>query len=118
MSEVDGMDVIARDQRCPKCGKPSVSPPDEVYCLDCATEGWEQDTIAHLRHQLAGAVAESERLRREVADLREVNARLVQAEKDAVAARLAAQDALYDAGGQSESRAGTDEIQDGGPDGR
>lgn len=52
------MSDIERDEgeRCPKCGKPSVSPPAEVYCVECATEGWQEDAIAHLRHQLAGAV--------------------------------------------------------------
>jgi hypothetical protein len=34
-------------QVCPKCGKPSASPPAEVYCVDCATEGWEKDAAAH-----------------------------------------------------------------------
>lgn len=29
---------------CPKCGSASASPPDEVYCVECATEGWELDT--------------------------------------------------------------------------
>ena len=32
---------------CPKCGKPSASPPAEVFCVDCATEGWEKDATAH-----------------------------------------------------------------------
>jgi hypothetical protein len=52
------MSEIERDEseRCPKCGKPSASPPAEVYCVECATEGWQEDAIAHLRHQLAGAV--------------------------------------------------------------
>jgi hypothetical protein len=40
-------DVRGDEWACPKCGKPSASPPAEVYCVDCATEGWEQDAAAH-----------------------------------------------------------------------
>jgi hypothetical protein len=36
------------DPGCPKCGKASASPPAEVFCVDCATEGWEADAAAHL----------------------------------------------------------------------
>jgi hypothetical protein len=72
-------------ERCPKCGKPSASPPAEVYCVECATEGWQEDAIAHLRHQLAGAVAENEKLRLQVAALEndgmELAARLGEAEE-------------------------------------
>jgi uncharacterized OB-fold protein len=32
--------------QCPKCGADSASPPAEVYCIECATEGWEQDAAA------------------------------------------------------------------------
>jgi len=40
--------VPHEQQTCPKCGKPSASPPAEVYCVDCATEGWEKDAAAHI----------------------------------------------------------------------
>jgi hypothetical protein len=40
-------DARSDEEGCPKCGKPSVSPPAEVYCVDCATEGWERDAVAH-----------------------------------------------------------------------
>lgn len=46
-----------RDQEgsvCPKCGEPSVSPPAEVYCVECATEGWQDDAAAWRRARRDG----------------------------------------------------------------
>jgi len=46
------MTDIERDPNiCPECGKPSELPLAEVYCVECATEGWQDDAIAHLRHR-------------------------------------------------------------------
>lgn len=54
---IDGLLAIARpagrsttpvldEDRCPACGEPSADPPAEVYCVECATEGWQADAAA------------------------------------------------------------------------
>lgn len=40
-------------ETCPKCGDLSASPPAEVYCVECATEGWEQDAERFRAHRAA-----------------------------------------------------------------
>lgn len=37
------IEVDIMGNHCPKCGKPSASPPAEVYCVECATEGLRRD---------------------------------------------------------------------------
>ena len=39
--------LASDEDRCPTCGKRSWNPPDDVYCVDCATEGHERDDARH-----------------------------------------------------------------------
>jgi hypothetical protein len=91
-------------ERCPKCGKPSASPPAEVYCVECATEGYEQDAQAWREHRAADATMRGAvDLHGEVADA----ARLRAERDEAVAARDHASSDTYERGfkaGQESAR--------------
>lgn len=47
VTDRSGMDEDRVRETCPNCGQPSASPPAEVYCVECATKGWEQDALDH-----------------------------------------------------------------------